>query len=156
MKRLVSIGLLLFILISVGLIFDYNVPAHAFTPPGQGTDNATDVILWQGDNVTLTAANVTITDNITITDLQVALIAAAEAQTEDIGEIADTVIGFILVLVFAGLAYWHRDRLLYIIAGLAFITYGFSYLSTSIYISILLVLLGAYSFLKAWLDRKEA
>lgn len=41
------------ILIALLLILALAAPIYAFTPPGQGTDNATDVILW-GDNVTLT------------------------------------------------------------------------------------------------------
>ena len=28
-------------------------PAFAFDPPDQGTDNATDIILWYGDNLTI-------------------------------------------------------------------------------------------------------
>lgn len=57
MNRLWSLLIILTLLIAA--------PAYAFTPPSQGTDNATDVILWNGDNVTVESANVTGTANLT-------------------------------------------------------------------------------------------
>ncbi len=37
------------------LILTLAAPVYAFDPPTQGTDNATDVILWPGDTVNVTA-----------------------------------------------------------------------------------------------------
>jgi len=65
MKRLLILLLLLPIALSV--------PVYAYTPPNQSSDNATDIILWHGDNVTIESANVTggieVTGDVTITGL---------------------------------------------------------------------------------------
>lgn len=46
------------------------------------------------------------------------------------------------------LAYWHRDRVLYLLAGFACLLFGFSYWGSSAYLSILVALLGIYNFFK--------
>ena len=49
-------------------VFISGAPAYAFDPPEQSTDNATDIILWHGDNLTIASANLTIESaNITVT-----------------------------------------------------------------------------------------
>jgi len=58
-----------------------------------------------------------------------------------------------IVALFTILAFWHRDRLLYIISGFAWIVFGFSFWTTSHYLSILLVLGGIYNFIKAKWDK---
>lgn len=63
---------------------------------------------------------------------------------------------FFAVALIAVLAYWRRDRLLYVLSGFAFIIYGFNYWSSSNYMSIILVLLGVCSFMKAWLEKGKA
>lgn len=60
----------------------------------------------------------------------------------------------IIILALTGLAFWHRDRLLYIIAGIAFVLSGFDYWSISHYLSILVVLAGMYMFFKAKYDKR--
>ena len=65
----------------------------------------------------------------------------------------DDLVGLLLVLVLTGLAYWHRDRLLYVVAGLGFLLIGVDYIDTNVYIGILLVVVGVYSFFKAAWDR---
>lgn len=54
------------------------------------------------------------------------------------------------------LAYWHRDRLLYIAAGLALIALAISYMDSSWALGTLLVLAGVYSIIKAVLERGKA
>jgi len=66
------------------------------------------------------------------------------------------VIFLLLVVIITVLAYWHKERLLYIFAGFAQMLYGFSYFSINTYISIVFVLLGIYSLIKAWLKRRSA
>ena len=62
---------------------------------------------------------------------------------------------FIITLMLTFFAYWHRDRALYVLCGLALIAYGFFYFTSSGYLSILLVLFGIFSFIKAWWDRPK-
>lgn len=57
------------------------------------------------------------------------------------GAIADF-IGLIIVLALGGFAFWHRERLLYLIALIAFFIYGWAYWDTSQAVSIMLVLIG--------------
>jgi hypothetical protein len=55
------------------------------------------------------------------------------------------------------LAFWHRERPLYIFAGLAAIYYGFMFYSRSTEISIVLVAWALYILtFKAWLENKRA
>jgi len=138
-------------LIVVSVIFGVMaVKVFAYDEPAQGTDNATDIIIWHGDNLTI--------ENITIEGLEDALVAAAIAQTDAStaaqSTLLTTIIGFVIVILLAVLAYWHREMLLYIISGLAFMIYGFSYTDTSVYISALLVIAGIYTFIKAGVSKR--
>ena len=67
-------------------------PAFAYSPPGQGTDNATDIILWHGDNVTIESANLTGTVEV----------SGLNDTLDDIAAdyLAFIVVAFFLVLVF--------------------------------------------------------
>lgn len=57
------------------------------------------------------------------------------------------------------LAWWHRDKLSYVLAGFALLIYGLTYAGaiddSTIYISSLLIILGIYSFFKAAWDRRD-
>jgi hypothetical protein len=64
----------------------------------------------------------------------------------------------LLSLILGGLAYWHRDRWLYILSGFAFLFCGgyfFTIHSVGIYPGILFMLLGMYGFFKAAWERKQ-
>lgn len=91
------------------------------------------------ESTMMAAANVTANS---ITNATNTLTAAQQDMLVDILEL-------VLVLALAGFAYWHRDRLLFVLSGFAFIIYGFSYWQTSWVMSIILVLAGMYGFAKA-------
>ncbi len=59
-------------------------------------------------------------------------------------------VGLLWIVFITVLAYWHRDRFLYILSGLSLIIYGFPYYSTDLRVSIILVLLGIYNIIKAF------
>ena len=54
----------------------------------------------------------------------------------------------IVVVFLSVLAYWHRDKLLYLLAGAACLLFGFGFWSTATYLSILVVMLGMYNWIK--------
>jgi hypothetical protein len=146
MKRLVGV---LIIIILLGCAS----ATYAFTPPTTVSDNASSVVLWHGDNVTL--SNVTVN----ITGLQTSLVAASQAHataiTQGINSIVNQVEAFLFVLFITILAYWHRDKWLYILSGFILIIYGFSLGSTNLLYSIIFVLAGIYSFIKLGDSRHE-
>lgn len=88
--------LLILLMIVMALI---PVSAYAYTPPGQGTDNATDVILWNGDNVTIETANLTGTVSI----------SGLNNQLETISE---DYLAFVLVAFLIVLALWQGSAVL--------------------------------------------
>ena len=57
------------------------------------------------------------------------------------------ILPLLIVICLTGLAYWHRDRMLYGLAGIVCIVFGFMQL-TNIYFSIPVVLLGIYNIIK--------
>ncbi len=136
-------------------------PAYAFTPPTQdNTDNATDIVLWYGDtaNVSITTANITLNPaTITISGLDTALIDANQLIVDVIADSITNITALIMMLVvmlgLAFLAYLREDKPLFLIAGLAFIVYGFSFFATSFYFSILMVLAGIFFFIRAFSKR---
>lgn len=84
--------------------------------------------------------------------------AEVDATADELNRIADLLVNFLVFLVLAslvGLAYWHRDRLLYVLAGLALLVYGVSQFIDNIYIGLLFIILGIYSFVKAAVDRRK-
>lgn len=88
----------------------FALPAMAYTPPGQSSDNATDIILWHGDNLTIASVNATVA----ITGLGGALTAAGEAGAQVIadeyGSIWDEVLLFVLAGAITVLAFWQREK----------------------------------------------
>ena len=86
------------------------LPAYAFDPPSQGTDNATDVILWHGDNAT-----------VTITGLTDAIDDAAATQASTHGDyLSFAIIAFIILMVI-----WQKSIILYAFGSPAALVYGF-------------------------------
>jgi len=64
-------------------------------------------------------------------------------------------IGLVVIIFLVILAFWHRDPIMYVLAGFSFILYGFTLWTTSWYLSILLVVAGMALFVKARVDRKK-
>jgi len=97
LKRLLIIIALLSFLLPASI-------AYAYTPPGQSSDNASDVILWYGDNqtanltiesanLTLLADNFTVSGNLTITGLT----ESNESIASDY--LAFLIVAFLIVIV---------------------------------------------------------
>lgn len=136
------------------------MPVYAYSPPNQGTDNATDIILWQGDtaNVSITAANLTVkgdgyfllTGELEIAHLQDAIVAGADEIADQLGILSVTWMLFLFLFGLAVLAYIGKDRGLFLIAGLGFLVQGFTFISTSITACILMVLAGIFVVLRAF------
>lgn len=136
---------------------------RAYTPPGQSSDNATDVIIWHGDsaNVTLSgSANITLSGsaNITIPGLDKDLEDAAKAGAD---ELAAKLLAMLQIIMEAAIvfsinyfAYRFRDRWVCVAGGFALILYGFTLWNDWWYLSILLVLVGIYNLGKSWGDKK--
>jgi len=88
------------------LILALATPSLAFNPPNQGTDNATDVILWSGDNISLLVT----TDSVTVEGLE--------------GAMTKYLLLLVVALINAA-AFWKRDSVfLKIIAVPVDIVYG--------------------------------
>ena len=125
-------------------------PALAYTMPGQGTDNATDIILWHGDT-----ANISITSaNMTIVSLETALTAAGEAQAQVIADnqtvIADKYILLLLVALFTALLFWQKNAFLYLVGSVVLMAYGLSFaadntvMSASWIVGMMIAVVGTY------------
>lgn len=116
MKRLTALLLLVALLVPSGV-------AYAFDPPDQGTDNATDVILWHGDNLTIQSAN------LTIADLEDALAAAAQAHadtlTDSMDGISDNWLSFFIVAFILMLIFWRGGVILKALGMPVAFVYGF-------------------------------
>lgn len=91
---------------------------------------------------------------------------AVEALATALGTIATSVVGLglaaflarvmsaMVVLTLTILAFWHRDPIMYLVAGFALILYSFTWWTTASYLSVLLLLAGLGVFAKAWWGRK--
>ncbi len=150
MKRL---ALILACVIILGLV---TTPVFAFSPPSQGTDNATDVVLWYGDNITITSAN--LTGTITMANLQTAMVAAAEAHATAINTKTQTIynssILYIITFGIIAIAYWHRDKFLYYFAALTILFTSFSLWATDWKLSLILGAMAVYTAFKGSWERK--
>ena len=125
-------GLLLTVILLVVLAALFSVmPALAFTPPTQSTDNATDTINWYGQtqNITISSAN------LTIAGLQTALTAASQAGAQviadDMTDIALQVSALVLVILISALAFCKKDDFLYLLSVPVDMVYGLTYASVS-------------------------
>lgn len=130
MKKLVIIVSLLLAILLPGQVF-------AFDPPLQDTSaNATDIILWHGDDATI---------NLNTDGLE-----------DIIGVSVASIIGFCLLLVIVIIGFWRYDRLMLIIGGFGFVIFGFSLWSSIWYLSITTVIAGIYMVFKAFMLRGTA
>lgn len=116
MKRLVAFLVFCILLIPAGV-------AYAYDPPSQGSDNATDVILWYSDNLTLEAVT------LTIVDLEDALTTAAEAHadtvTDSMADISAKWLSFVIVAFLLWLVFWRGGVILYALGVPVAFVYGF-------------------------------
>lgn len=132
----------LLLLIAIIPLFLHSSPASAFVEPAQGTDNATDVVVWPGSDTT-----------IVITGLEDALISGADEIADQMGTITWVWLIFAFLFGLAFLAYWRGDRPMFMLSGLGFLTYGFTFISTEIYLCIIMVLAGIFLFARAFTNR---
>lgn len=150
--------------IAAALLFTLTLstPAYGFDTPDQDTTaNATDVVIWYGQNLTIDSVTGEFT--ITLDGFEDAMTAALEAQSDVLLQgltvLVEYIVIFLLILVMAALGYWHRDRVLLAAAGFAFLLYGFYIWDNSNWlyaaISILTVIAGIYLIIKAFWDRRR-
>ncbi len=105
MKLTLCLIMLLALMVPVGT-------AYAFDAPNQGTDNATDVVLWHGDNLTIESA--TISGDIEV----VGLIDSIEDIAADF--LAFLIVAFLLVIIFK-----YGNTILYALGVPVSFVYGF-------------------------------
>ncbi len=72
---------------------------------------------------------------------------------QQVADLIEIIILLSIAIGFAGLAYWRGDKPLFFLSGLAFMIYGFTFSSISIWYSILLVLAGFFLCARAFTDR---
>ncbi len=114
-------------------------PAFAFTPPSQGSDNATDVVLWHGDNLTLNnvtlnpvqfSGGVALTGNFTVLGFDDAVIAASDNLSvtlkNSFEDKFDDLLLFLMIAAFAALVFWQKNAFLYLAAVPVLMVYGLS------------------------------
>ncbi len=87
------------------------IPVYAFDAPTQGTDNATDVVLWYGDNLTLNnvtlnpvqfSGSIYLSNNVTISDLEDSMTTSAEAGATIIADaLVDVAVDYLAFLIVA-------------------------------------------------------
>lgn len=125
------------------------------------SDNVTsvDLSIYNSDNLSIAAANVTVSGNITatatITDLEDVAETHAETLAASVNDAITAGTGLILVILFVAIAYVGRERLEYGLAGLVCILYGMSLWGTSEYMSIALAVAGIFMFTKAQRAKRQ-
>ena len=108
------------------------------------------------DNVT--SVNITMAGTLTYdgTELEEAMTNSGNAVANTLNtNFTELVMTLVVMLALAALAYMRNDRPLFLVSGLGFITYGFSYFATSLYFSILMVVAGVFLFIRAFTKRGE-
>lgn len=109
------------LLLGMGLLAALAAPALSFDPPEQGTDNATDVVLWYGDNLTIASANVTVNE----LDLTVDGEVTVTGLTDSIDEAAGNIFAFIVVAFVLSWAFIRGGAVLQAIGTVVAFVYGF-------------------------------
>ena len=105
MKITFCLLLLLAVLIPANIVYAYGEPT-------QGTDNATDIIIWYGDNVTIESAN--LTGEMEITGL-----------TDTMEDISNDWLSFVIVAFLLWLFLKYGGAILYALGVPVAFTYGF-------------------------------
>jgi len=129
--------------------------AFAYDSPGQSTDNATDIILWYGDNLTIESGNLTLT----VVGLEDALVEATEAQatiiTNNQTAIANQYLALLVVALVIALVFWQRTLFLYMLAVPVSMVYGLTLAAdsdngSSLWVAgIIIAVIGTYCLFKA-------
>lgn len=122
-----------------------------------GTASATDnVTVVSTDNFTVGFSDnltIQISDNITIAgDIGIPILV--ESFEDKVDQVLAALIGLVIIVLLVILAFWHREPILYVLAGFSFILYGFTLWTISSYLSILLVVAGLALFVKTRVKRK--
>ncbi len=143
-----------------------SLPVYAFDPLNP-TDNATAQYVFT-DNFSITSDNfistfggpLVFSIDLTAftTALETGMTNAGKASAQVIADeishqvmvLITLVVSIMIMLGLAALGYWRGDRGLFVVSGLAFILYSFSYWSTSWQFGLLLGLAGAIIFLRAF------
>ncbi len=126
-------------------------PVYAFDPPAQDSSaNATDVILWSGDNITISITS----GNVTVPNLQESMEAAIDKLITGLRSLMNTAVSLGIIVLSIILAFWHRDPWAYLTAGILTLIYGIGYWGTSHLTAVLIVGFSLYLFVKMW-DKKE-
>ena len=104
MKILTSILLALMVLVA------FASPVMAYDPPAQGTDNATDIIIWYGDNLTVSGDFTITSGELTITGVE---------------DFLTSVLLLLIVVGITALAFWQKQNImLWIVACPVAVVYG--------------------------------
>ncbi len=81
--------------------------------------------------------------------------AAMTALNTTINDIYSQLLIIGVVLVIVVLAYWHRDRMLYLMAGAGSLAVTINYfLYGNWYLTFIFLLFSVYSFIKGFIDRR--
>lgn len=112
------------------------------------SENATEVILYYGDNLSI-SVNMTVGFTGIDTVVNNAVNNYVAGQTTMFTGIVASIIKLFLLAMIVLLAFWHRDKILYILACFMCLLYGFDYWTTSQTFSIALVIAGIVIFIKA-------
>lgn len=128
MKRIVLI-----ILIALSL---YASPAYAYDPPDQGSDNATDVVLWYGDNLTIEDIQGTI--SVDMTDVS----TAVDNFTDTVEVESAAWISYTLLLFIVLVGFWKRLPILKFAGGIGLLATAFNLWTTSHILSIIVGVSG--------------
>ena len=101
------------LIIATGILLWCALPVMAFTEPGQGTDNATDVVVWYGDNQT-----------IVVEDLEAGIDSGAAVIADAHTATGNQFLTLAIVALIVASAFAVRSLFLYIICCPVAVIYG--------------------------------
>lgn len=113
----------------------------------------TDNVTWVAtDNFTASVtANVSFPDDIALTEL----VTELDDLSDTVGAGIYSTLTVMLMIAFAFLAFWKRDTILHLIAGLLFIFYGFDMWSNSHVLSVGIAVAGLMIAIRGYVTRKK-
>ncbi len=132
------------------LVVDSSTPAYAYGPL-EPSSNVTEYIMTDNFTITLQGGD-------TITGLEDAMTTAGEASAQLLADSLEDrlgeIISFLLPVFLMVIAVWRRTWLFYVLAGFAWLLYGFGYWGTNHYMSLILVMVGICCFAGAKWDQR--
>ena len=145
MKKRYIAGICALVVLASILVTPQGGRVVAVAPQGA---NQTEIFF--GDNITIDSANITLeSGELTIGNLKEAIDSGATIITESQeANVADVII-LVVAVVLLVIAYWHRDRWLYVLAGFGMLVYAISFMEESLALSSLIMVLSVYNFFKA-------